>query len=118
MTATDLFLAFPWTIVREDDEYDGERSVELRIEELPGFVVAAETEDEAEAMFWPALRVFLQSYVDDREVPPLPERLRVIVVGREGEVEPGPAELVEKAAASLPHAYRSTHVERAQLATA
>ncbi len=64
-------LRMPWTIVRENHDDDGEY-LSLRIEELPGFVVAGRTEDEVEALFWDALSAFLQSYTEAGESPPMP----------------------------------------------
>ena len=45
---------------------------EIRIRELPDFFVAGATREEALAQSGPALRAFLQSYVDNGEIPPLP----------------------------------------------
>ena len=66
-----LYLALPWTIEREDAHDDGDYVV-LSVRELPGFTVAGRDASEAERRFWPALRQFLQSYIDDGEQPPLP----------------------------------------------
>jgi predicted RNase H-like HicB family nuclease len=76
MTRLDNLLALPWTIQRHDETYEAERSIELSVKELPGFTVCGDSEDEAEAAFWPALRVFLESYMEDGETPPLPELVR------------------------------------------
>lgn len=65
------YLRMPWTIVRENHDDDG-AYLSLRIEELPGFVVAGRSEDEVEAMFWESLAAFLQSYTEAGESPPMP----------------------------------------------
>ncbi len=59
MNITEALLNLPWTIVRRDETYDGEASVELSVEELPGFLVCGATDDEVGAAFWPALTVFV-----------------------------------------------------------
>lgn len=69
MKEVDYYLRAPWSI---NASTEGEYKV-LRIAELPGFVVAAKTADELDEDFWPALQTFLESYVEDGEVPPLPE---------------------------------------------
>ena len=68
------YLKLPWTVERSDHNDDGEY-LSLEIRELPGFVVAARTADEADAVFWEALEAFLRSYTDVGEVPPVPETL-------------------------------------------
>jgi predicted RNase H-like HicB family nuclease len=73
MTLSD-YLRLPWTVERTDHNDDGEYLV-LHVRELPGFVVAARTADEADEMFWDALREFLRSYVDAGEAPPVPEAM-------------------------------------------
>ena len=76
----EQYLSLPWTIERTDEVYDGEHSVELRVKELPGFVVVSETAEDAEARFWPAFRLFLSSYIEDGdELPrPVPSRIRIV----------------------------------------
>ncbi len=69
------YLSLPWHIQRTEHDDDG-NYVALTIEELPGFVVASESIPELEAMFWPALEAFLQTYLDDGTEPPLPARVR------------------------------------------
>ena len=83
MTLSD-YLRLPWTIVRSEHQDDGEY-IALHVRELPGFVVAAASEDELELMFWPALAAFISSYLEDGEAPPIPERLRQ--PSRQGSVE-------------------------------
>ena len=75
MRDLEFFLSLPWTIKREEHDDDG-RYIALTIEELPGFVLASESEEELEAMFWPALRAFLQSYIQHGEQPPVPALAR------------------------------------------
>lgn len=53
-------------------ESDGSVHWELTIEELPDFFVAASSYDEVIAELRPALRAFLQSYVERGEAPPFP----------------------------------------------
>lgn len=67
----DGYLRLPWTIIRSDRDDDGEYIV-LEVAELPGFVVACSTKDEVESEFWPALRAFLLSYLDNGDEPPIP----------------------------------------------
>lgn len=69
------YLVLPWHVRREQHSDDGWYA-SLRIDELPGFVVAARTDDELDGMFWPALRSYLLSYLDDGEEPPLPAGVR------------------------------------------
>lgn len=70
------YLSLPWTVERTD-EHDSEGAYPvLAVAELPGFLVAARTEDELDEMFWPALEAFLQSYLQDGVEPPLPARAR------------------------------------------
>jgi predicted RNase H-like HicB family nuclease len=73
MTLSD-YLRMPWTIVRSEYQDDGEY-IALHVRELPGFVVAATTENELEQLFWPALSSFISSYLEDGESPPMPERM-------------------------------------------
>lgn len=70
MTPLDL-LHLPWTIVRSEYDDDGPY-VALHVAELPGFVAAAPTDDELEALFWPAFLAFLESYTSQGILPPLP----------------------------------------------
>ena len=56
--------------VREDDR----THFELRVAELPDFLVAGETREEVLQEAAPALRAFLLSFVEREETPPLPER--------------------------------------------
>lgn len=60
----------PWTIRGPVLDPDGSAAFVIEIEELPGFIVAAETKDEAIHQFTPALRTHLQAYLDaHREIP-------------------------------------------------
>jgi predicted RNase H-like HicB family nuclease len=64
----------PWgwqgpTEVREPGE---EPYFEIRIRELPDYFVAGRTREEVLTACAPALRAFLQSYLDADEMPPLP----------------------------------------------
>lgn len=68
------YLRMPWTIERSVHDDDGEY-IALRVRELPGFVVAGQTDAEVEQMFWDALPAFLESYLEDGEAPPLPNAL-------------------------------------------
>jgi len=71
----DEMVGLPWT-------WDGPRRVlegdqahyELAIKELPDFFVAGTTREDALAEAAPALRAFLQSYLEHDETPPLPDR--------------------------------------------
>lgn len=76
MRDVHFFLALPWTIQREEHDDDG-RYIVLKVAELPGFVVASDNEAELEEMFWPALRAFLNSYLQRGETPPLPRAARL-----------------------------------------
>lgn len=70
------YLSLPWTIERrEERDSEGVYPV-LTVAELPGFLVAARTDDELDEMFWPALETFLKSYIEDGEEPPIPARAR------------------------------------------
>ena len=68
------YLKLPWTVERSDHDDDGEY-LSLEIRELPGFIVAARTAEEADGLFWGALEEFLRSYTDAGETPPVPEAL-------------------------------------------
>jgi predicted RNase H-like HicB family nuclease len=78
MNLVDLFLSLPWTVLASQETYDEETFTELTVEELPGFLVAGESDEEAEEAFWPALRLFLESYIEDGELPPLPATLELV----------------------------------------
>lgn len=69
----DTYVALPWTVRRSDHDDDGPY-IALTIDELPGFIAAGRTGEEAEAAFWDALKAFLRSYLDAGERPPLPAR--------------------------------------------
>jgi len=80
MTKLELYLSLPWTIVRKEHSDDG-RYISLRIDELPGFIAAAPTEEELEKEFWDALEAFLTSYIVDGERPPLPAGIVLLEAG-------------------------------------
>ena len=67
------YISLPWTVRRAEHDDDG-RYIALTVDELPGFVAAGRTEEEAEAAFWDAFPAFLRSYLDAGEQPPLPGR--------------------------------------------
>lgn len=75
MRTLEQYLAMPWHIRRVEHDDDGHYA-SLEIDELPGFVVAARTDDELDREFWPALESFLRSYLDDGEEPPVPALVR------------------------------------------
>ena len=54
------YLRLPWSIARTEHADDGDYIV-LEVRELPGFLVAAASDDELERQFWPALEAFLAS---------------------------------------------------------
>ena len=68
------YLALEWTIRRAERHDDGDYFA-LTVKELPGFVVAGTTH-EVEAEFWPALALFLSSYIEAGEEPPVPAMAR------------------------------------------
>lgn len=69
----EQLLRLPWTYQGPRQTGEGEDSCwELRIAELPGFLVAGFTRDEVLVELFPALRTFLESYLEHNEVPPLP----------------------------------------------
>jgi predicted RNase H-like HicB family nuclease len=68
----DELLDLSWTIVRTDAIREGVRYIELSVEELTGFMVFGSTPAEVEERFWPGLRLFLESYLEAGEMPPLP----------------------------------------------
>lgn len=73
MTLDDM-VALPWSWEgpREVQD-DGNTYFELVIRELPDFFVAGKSRDEVLAEAVPALTEFLRSYLDNHEVPPLPD---------------------------------------------
>jgi hypothetical protein len=73
MNARD-YLMLPWSIrgpLRVTDEHGGTHH-EMRVAQLPDFLVAASSESEVLNEFKPALLAFLESYTSEGEVPPLP----------------------------------------------
>jgi predicted RNase H-like HicB family nuclease len=72
-----LMVALPWAWVGPTKEKDEHGNVwyELRVEELPDFFVAAESEEAAIAEAGAALESFLESYLKTGEAPPLPKAL-------------------------------------------
>lgn len=68
-------IKLPWRIrgpKLQRDEH-GNQWWEIRVDELPEFMVAAETADEAIRDYLPALKAFLASYTERGETPPLPK---------------------------------------------
>lgn len=68
------YLRLPWTVERSDHDDDG-TYVALHVTELPGFVVAARTDEEVDALFWDALSAFLSSYIESGDDPPTPSSM-------------------------------------------
>lgn len=71
MKDIEHYLDLAWTTrdsVRDDDG----RYFVRRVEELPGFVVAARSKHELEREYPVALRAFIESYLEDGQEPPLP----------------------------------------------
>ena len=69
----DELVELPWTWegpnhIREG----GNETFEYRVKELPDFFVLGESPQEARREAVPALRAFLQSYLENGEVPPVP----------------------------------------------
>lgn len=78
MRDLEYYLSLPWTLRRSVEEYeDGSRELVLEIEELPGFALVADTEAELFLGYRPALELFLRSYLDEGEEPPVPAGARV-----------------------------------------
>lgn len=73
MKDLEYYLAQPWTIRLCREEYE-DRVYEwvLEIDELPGFVLVADTQAELFLRYRPALELFVESYLMDGEEPPLP----------------------------------------------
>ncbi len=83
MTLDEMMgLAWGWMGPAEVHESGGTPHFEIRIRELPDFFVAGRSREEALAGSRPALRAFLQSYLDHGEAPPLPARRTVSWVVR------------------------------------
>jgi hypothetical protein len=74
MNAGD-YLMLPWTIRGPAPVTDkhGNTHFEMRVEELPDFLLAASSEGEALHEFGTALLAFLESYTNEGEVPPVPD---------------------------------------------
>lgn len=72
MTLREYLTLPPWTIVRSTDSDDEGEYIVLEVAELPGFAATGRDDDEVAANFWSGLELFLQSYLDDGEIPPLP----------------------------------------------
>jgi len=70
------FLTLPWTMRAGEREDDG-RYYYMTIDELPGFVVSADSLEELDSEFWDALEGYLNSYLEHGEEPPVPERHRM-----------------------------------------
>jgi predicted RNase H-like HicB family nuclease len=77
-------MIMPWTWLGPKRVVEGKKTHwELRIRELPDFLVAGRTEEEVRKEAAAALEAFLASYVDAGEVPPLPsiQQWRFYVMG-------------------------------------
>lgn len=73
MTMADLLrLSWGWSGPALAEEPGCDPHFELRIAELPDFFVAGRSREEVLAASQPALKAFLQSYLDHGEEPPLP----------------------------------------------
>ena len=70
-------LRWGWQGPLEIREPDEDPYFEIRIRELPEFFVAGRTREEVLSGSGPALRSFLQSYVDAGDQPPLPDDRQV-----------------------------------------
>jgi hypothetical protein len=78
-----LQLSWTWDGPRRVESTEDGSYYEIRVKELPEFFVAGATADEVIAGSLPALRSFLQSFIDHGEQPPLPAgRLRRWLTGR------------------------------------
>lgn len=73
MKRIEDYLNLSWTTLDSVRDDDGQYFVR-RVEELPGFVVAARSESELEREYRAALRTFIESYLEDGEEPPLPSK--------------------------------------------
>ena len=69
----DQLVRLPWSF--EGPVADPDGGFVIRIAELPGLVVAAETRDQVLVDLRLALRAFLESYTEFGETPPLPADL-------------------------------------------
>ncbi len=77
LTASD-YVALPWQWVgpvRQGDASGG-TSYEIRVRELPDFLVAGASPEAVLADVAEALEAFIASYLDRGETPPLPESIR------------------------------------------
>ena len=73
MNVLQDLMSKPWTWVGPSKVTEGKKTHwELRIRELPDFLVAGRTEGEVREEAAAALEAFLASYVDAGEMPPLP----------------------------------------------
>ena len=77
----------PWTWQATRVQYDGETFFELRVAELPDFLVASDAVDELLQMRADALEVFLLSYLEHGQTPPFPQRARVVQASNSPRVE-------------------------------
>lgn len=84
MRIEDL-LVLPWTWSDPTPvTEDGDTHWEMRVQELPEFFVAAETENEVRREAGLALRAYLESFLDNSQVPPLPQPSWQIVLPASG----------------------------------
>jgi predicted RNase H-like HicB family nuclease len=73
--SAQAYFYLPWSIRGPVEIVDGEgnRHYEIRVSELPDFFVAGRTESEVLYAFKKALLAFLESYINEGEVPPHPK---------------------------------------------
>lgn len=110
MRQIERYLQLPWTIELERHTDDGDY-IALRVAELPGFIVADRTVEGAEHVFWPALRDFLNSYLEAGETPPTPEGFRITAP----QSEPPPTRFRATPDEVKNHEISETHGAEAQL---
>ena len=73
MNTLQELMTMPWTWLGPNKVVEGKKTHwELRIRELPDFLVAGRTEKEVRTEAAAALEAFLASYVEAGERPPLP----------------------------------------------
>lgn len=74
MNLDDLMhLAWTFRGPLEVNDSEGQAHWEIRIAELAGFFLAAQTKEEVIRDLKPAMRAFFQSYLDHGELPSLPQ---------------------------------------------
>jgi predicted RNase H-like HicB family nuclease len=77
MTAKD-YVGLPWVWLGPTEHSDDAGNVwwEVRVQELPDFLVAEESPEAARAAVGEALEAFIDSYLSRGETPPEPSRGR------------------------------------------